>query len=160
VLKDLPPKVERMIPIGLTTLQKKLYKAILQRNSSILRHIGAQINNAQPTSTPLHNILMELRKLCGHPYLLNDVEPTDLDEDAGRKAYIEASGKLQLLAKLLPKLKARGHRVLIFSQFKLVLDILEDFLIMEKHTHCRLVWIAHLYSFSRMETRLLFRELI
>lgn len=76
--------------------------------------------------------------MCGHPYLLNDVEPTDLDDEASKKAYIEASGKLQLLAKMLPKLKANGHRVLIFSQFKLVLDILEDFLIMENHSHCRL----------------------
>jgi SNF2 family DNA or RNA helicase len=41
---------------------------------------------------------------------------------------IEASGKLQLLDKLLIKLKADNHRVLIFSQMKRVLDILEDYL--------------------------------
>lgn len=139
VLKDLPPKVERLILIGLTTLQKKLYKAILQRNSSILRQIGAQINSTSTSSTPLHNILMELRKLCGHPYLLNGVEPEDLSGEEGRKAYIEASGKLQLLSKLLPRLKESGSRVLIFSQFKMVLDILEDFLTMEDHKFCRLV---------------------
>ncbi len=39
---------------------------------------------------------------------------------------ISASGKMVLLNKLLPKLKADGHKVLIFSQFKLVLDLLQD----------------------------------
>jgi len=38
------------------------------------------------------------------------------------------SGKLVLLDKLLPRLKEDGNRVLIFSQFKIMLDILEDYL--------------------------------
>merc|ERR1740130_749383 len=38
------------------------------------------------------------------------------------------SGKLVLLDKLLPRLKTDGHRVLVFSQFKIMLDILEDYL--------------------------------
>lgn len=39
-----------------------------------------------------------------------------------------ASGKLELLDRMLPKLKEGGHRVLMFSQFKMVLDLLEDWL--------------------------------
>jgi len=42
---------------------------------------------------------------------------------------VNCAGKVQLLTKLLPELGARGHRVLVFSQFKLVLDILEDVLL-------------------------------
>jgi SNF2 family DNA or RNA helicase len=38
------------------------------------------------------------------------------------------SGKLQLLSRLLPRLAAAGHRVLLFSQFREVLTILEDFM--------------------------------
>jgi superfamily II DNA or RNA helicase len=41
---------------------------------------------------------------------------------------VEASGKLQLLEYMLPKLEERGHRVLLFSQFLNNLDIVEDFL--------------------------------
>ena len=44
------------------------------------------------------------------------------------RALVEGSGKLNFLAKILPKLKERGSRVLIFSQFLDMLDILEDFL--------------------------------
>lgn len=144
MLKDLPLKVEVLVPVTLTLLQKKLYKAILQRNSDILRRIGAQISNVSVDETqrtsPLHNVLMELRKICGHPYLLNDVDaPTHLADKEALKAFVDASGKLILLKQMLFKLKERGHRVLIFSQFKLVLDILEDFLDNENHEYCRLV---------------------
>ena len=39
---------------------------------------------------------------------------------------VESSGKLVLLSKLLPKLKEDGHRVLLFSQFTKMLDLIED----------------------------------
>jgi len=45
---------------------------------------------------------------------------------------IQSSGKLVLIDKLLPKLKAGNHKVLIFSQMIRVLDILEDYLIQKK----------------------------
>jgi chromodomain-helicase-DNA-binding protein 7 len=41
---------------------------------------------------------------------------------------IKASGKMSLLDKLLPKLQTDGHRVLIFSQFRIMLDIIEDYM--------------------------------
>ena len=44
------------------------------------------------------------------------------------QSLVDASGKLVLLDKLLPRLKADGHRVLMFSQFKIMLDIIEDYL--------------------------------
>ena len=45
------------------------------------------------------------------------------------KLMIQAAGKLVLVDKLLPRLKAGNHKVLIFSQMIRVLDILEDYLI-------------------------------
>lgn len=48
------------------------------------------------------------------------------------QAMIQAAGKLVLIDKLLPKLKAGGHRVLIFSQMVRCLDILEDYLIQKR----------------------------
>ena len=51
---------------------------------------------------------------------------------------VQASGKLVLVDKLLPKLKAGGHKVLIFSQMIRVLDILEDYLVQMRLTYERL----------------------
>ena len=42
-------------------------------------------------------------------------------------AMVKSCGKMELLVKMLPKLKEQGHRVLIFSQMTKMLDILEDF---------------------------------
>ena len=44
------------------------------------------------------------------------------------RQLLESSGKLQLLDKMMVKLKEQGHRVLIYSQFQNMLDILEDYL--------------------------------
>uniref|UniRef100_A0A182Q7M2 SWI/SNF-related matrix-associated actin-dependent regulator of chromatin subfamily A containing DEAD/H box 1 homolog n=1 Tax=Anopheles farauti TaxID=69004 RepID=A0A182Q7M2_9DIPT len=51
---------------------------------------------------------------------------------------ITASGKCRQLDELLPKMKAEGHRVLIFSQFTMMLDILERYLKIRKHGFLRL----------------------
>ncbi|CAH1392031.1 unnamed protein product [Nezara viridula] len=48
------------------------------------------------------------------------------------------SGKLKKLDELLPKLKEEGHRVLIFSQFVFILDILEQYLKIRDHDYLRL----------------------
>lgn len=48
------------------------------------------------------------------------------------QAMIQAAGKLVLIDKLLPKLIAGGHKVLVFSQMVRCLDILEDYLIQRR----------------------------
>ena len=49
-----------------------------------------------------------------------------------------ASGKFELLDRILPKLKALGHRVLIFSQMVQLMNLLEDYLGLRGFTHLRL----------------------
>ncbi|KAJ1987218.1 hypothetical protein EDC05_005954 [Coemansia umbellata] len=76
----------------------------------------------------LTNILMEIRRIVSHPYLIRNVEPNFPDEVERHMRLIDSSGKLKLLHALLPELQARGHRILLFAQFKDTLDILEDYL--------------------------------
>ncbi|GAV59961.1 SNF2_N domain-containing protein/Helicase_C domain-containing protein/Chromo domain-containing protein/PHD domain-containing protein/DUF1086 domain-containing protein/DUF1087 domain-containing protein/CHDCT2 domain-containing protein [Cephalotus follicularis] len=120
VMKDLPPKKELILRVELSSKQKEYYKAILTRNYQILtRRGGAQIS--------LINVVMELRKLCCHPYMLEGVEPDIEDANEAYKQFLESSGKLQLLDKMMVKLKEQGHRVLIYTQFQHMLDLLEDY---------------------------------
>ncbi|XVF35658.1 hypothetical protein REPUB_Repub18cG0165100 [Reevesia pubescens] len=120
VMKELPPKKELILRVELSSKQKEYYKAILTRNYQILtRRGGAQIS--------LINVVMELRKLCCHPYMLEGVEPDLEDANEAYKQFLESSGKLQLLDKMMVKLKEQGHRVLIYSQFQHMLDLLEDY---------------------------------
>ncbi|KAL7739474.1 hypothetical protein ACLKA6_011336 [Drosophila palustris] len=48
------------------------------------------------------------------------------------------SGKFEYLDTLLPKLKSEGHRVLLFSQFTMMLDVVEEYLRIRNHGFCRL----------------------
>lgn len=66
--------------------------------------------------------------------ILEDFRKTHCPEapDFQLQAMIQAAGKLVLIDKLLPKLIAGGHKVLIFSQMVRCLDILEDYLIQRR----------------------------
>src|SRR5688500_17583444 len=61
----------------------------------------------------LLNIIMQLRKVCAHPYLFQGAEPGPPYFEG--EHIVENSGKMVLLDKLLRKMKTQGHRVLIFS---------------------------------------------
>src|SRR5205809_4721206 len=66
---------------------------------------------------------MQLRLACNSPH--NFYWPWENDE-APDSRIISESGKMRLLDRLVPVLFASGHKILIFSQFKTQLDILED----------------------------------
>ncbi|NXA53835.1 CHD6 protein, partial [Nothocercus julius] len=147
VEKNLAPKQETIIEVELTNIQKKYYRAILEKNFSFLSK-GANQHN-MPN---LINTMMELRKCCNHPYLINGAEEKILEDfrkthspeapDFQLQAMIQAAGKLVLIDKLLPKLIAGGHKVLIFSQMVRCLDILEDYLIQRRR-----------YTYERIDGR-------
>ncbi|RHY02456.1 hypothetical protein DYB36_008466, partial [Aphanomyces astaci] len=128
VEKSIPPKEETIIQVELTTLQKQYYRAIYEKNRSFL-YLGTQ--NGLPT---LNNLQLQLRKCCNHPFLIKGAEERELEALGGMpdaetlmQTTIQASGKMVLVSKLLPKLKAEGHKVLIFSQFIRQLDLLERY---------------------------------
>ncbi|UYV68955.1 INO80 [Cordylochernes scorpioides] len=56
----------------------------------------------------------------------------------GRESLVTDSGKLQVLDLLLKDLKANGHRVLVYSQMTRMIDILEEYMWLRKHTYIRL----------------------
>ncbi|KAL4979176.1 hypothetical protein BDW66DRAFT_148661 [Aspergillus desertorum] len=134
VLTFLPPVAQIIVPVTMSVLQKKLYKSILAKNPRLIKAIFQRNEERdQPLKQSerhnLNNILMQLRKCLCHPFIYSRAieERTD-DPDVAHRNLVDAAGKLQLLKLMLPKLQARGHRVLIFSQFTENLDVMEDFL--------------------------------
>ncbi|KAK8792005.1 hypothetical protein WA158_005382 [Blastocystis sp. Blastoise] len=135
---SIPRKEETIIDIELTTLQKAYYKAVYDHNRSFLTRgfskdgRGNNLNiNTQFRGPTLLNMEIQLRKCCNHPYLLEGTEHNEtagLSEKEIQDKLIKSSGKMVLLDKLLFKLKQEGHRVLIFSQFTGMLDIIERYL--------------------------------
>ncbi|OHW94522.1 SNF2 family domain-containing protein [Colletotrichum incanum] len=129
VLKFLPPMAQIIVPVSMSILQEKLCKSIIAKSPDLIKAIFAddKINKRERGS--LNNILMQLRKCLCHPFMYSEaVEERSPDPVKMHQNLVSASGKLMLLNIMLPKLKERGHRVLIFSQFLDQLDIIEDFL--------------------------------
>ncbi|GFZ14038.1 chromatin remodeling factor17 [Actinidia rufa] len=128
VEKGLPPKKETILKVGMSQMQKQYYRALLQKDLEVV--------NAGGERKRLLNIAMQLRKCCNHPYLFQGAEPGPPYTTGDH--LISNAGKMVLLDKLLPKLKDRDSRVLIFSQMTRLLDILEDYLMFCGYQYCRI----------------------
>ncbi|SPO25346.1 probable ISW2 - ATPase component of a two subunit chromatin remodeling complex [Ustilago trichophora] len=132
VEKSLLPKKEINIFVGLTDMQRKWYKSILEKDiDAVNGGVGKKEGK-----TRLLNIVMQLRKCCNHPYLFDGAEPGPpftTDEH-----LVDNSGKMVILDRLLRKMKEKGSRVLIFSQMSRMLDILEDYCLFREYQYCRI----------------------
>lgn len=123
VEKSLPAKVEQILRVEMTSIQRQYYRWILTKNFDALRKgMKGSINT-------FLNIVIELKKCCNHALLTRPVEfETATNQDEVVVQLLKGSGKLVLLDKLLCRLKETGHRVLIFSQMVRMLDILAEYL--------------------------------
>ena len=82
----------------------------------------------------LMNTIMQLRKICNHPYMFEHVERACAERMYGPghatvegEGLVRSAGKFELLERILPKMKASGHKVLIFTQMTQVILIMEDY---------------------------------
>jgi SWI/SNF-related matrix-associated actin-dependent regulator of chromatin subfamily A member 5 len=158
VEKSLPPKHETILFTGMSKMQKDLYRKNCGLSfeqflsmqlivsdplpyhcdlagNILVRDIDA-IQGTSGSRTAILNIVMQLRKCAGHPYLFPSVEDRTLPPLG--EHLVENCGKMVVLDKLLMRLEERGHRVLLFTQMTRILDIMEDYLVMRKFKYCRI----------------------
>ncbi|KAI1229670.1 Transcription activator BRG1, partial [Lamprotornis superbus] len=117
---QLPEKVEYVIKCDMSALQRVLY-----------RHMQAK--GGKGGTKTLMNTIMQLRKICNHPYMFQHIEES-FSEHLGFTGGIvqgldlyRASGKFELLDRILPKLRATNHKVLLFCQMTSLMTIMEDY---------------------------------
>ncbi|XP_023639455.1 chromatin structure-remodeling complex protein SYD isoform X1 [Capsella rubella] len=130
VENELPEKIERLIRCEASAYQKLLMKRVEDNLGSI--------GNAK--SRAVHNSVMELRNICNHPYLsqLHSEEVNNIIPKHFLPPIVRLCGKLEMLDRLLPKLKATDHRVLFFSTMTRLLDVMEDYLTLKGYKYLRL----------------------
>ncbi|EMD35723.1 hypothetical protein CERSUDRAFT_138426 [Gelatoporia subvermispora B] len=93
-----------------------------------LKSVLKKVNNMK-----LQNTVMQLRKVCSHPFLFDwPVDPVTR-QPVLNDELASTSGKMMILDRLLDELFERGHKVLLFSQFTTMLDIIQDWAIEFKH---------------------------
>lgn len=126
VLADrLPAKVDVTVRVPLSEWQKSVYADLKRKTIRLLQ------DDSSVASDQVNNALMQLRKIVLHPYLFLDHYPLD-------EGLYRTSGKVEMLDRLLTKLLSNNHKVLIFSQFTSMLDILEAYLKWRNIVHVRL----------------------
>lgn len=112
VLKELPDKIESHAYCVMTDEQRALYDAFLNRSRRDLRQ-ELDTNGYARSQIYILALLTRLRQICCHPGLFS-------------QGYHGGSGKLAMLEELLEDSFAGGHRVLVFSQFTTMLDIIRQ----------------------------------
>eukprot|EP01033_Poteriospumella_lacustris_P015756 gene15755-11280_t len=136
-LKDLVvQKKEVVVYCAMSSLQREFYQCVLDGN---LRELLIEMGIPRAKNISQINTMMNLRKICNHPYLFGDITQAfqENGDNAQRTAaqakrmerlFITASGKFRLLDRMLPRLLDEGHKVILFSQMTEVLNLIEDYL--------------------------------
>jgi SNF2 family DNA or RNA helicase len=109
VAKDLPDRIEQRRDCPLGDEQRKLYLAELRRSRDQIMHAVAE-QGLNKSKMHVLAALTRLRQVCCHPRLVGSDT---------------ASGKTETLFELLDPLVAEGQKVLVFSQFVRMLQLLE-----------------------------------
>nr|XP_020664443.1 lymphoid-specific helicase isoform X3 [Pogona vitticeps] len=124
--EDFPDKLEELMNKMQEEVEKE--RPVVEMNMPLDSEVNLK----------LQNIMMLLRKCCNHAYLIEyPLDPATqqfkVDED-----LVKSSGKFLLLDRMLPELKKRGHKVLLFSQMTQMLDILMDYCYLRNYQFSRL----------------------
>ena len=114
----------------------KLFTDMIYTNKQYI--IIMHYNYSRTSIKGLNNTIMQLRKICNHPFVFEEVEREVNPYKMSNELLYRTSGKFELLDRILPKLRATGHRVLIFFQMTQIMDIMEDFCIYRGYNHLRL----------------------
>jgi hypothetical protein len=112
VLTELPDKIETRSVCDMTEEQRAIYSSFLQRSRVDLEQ-EINVNGYARSQIYILALLTRLRQICCHPGLF-------------MSNYQGGSGKLQLLEELLADSFSAGHRVLVFSQFTSMLELIRE----------------------------------
>lgn len=132
VEKNLPEKREIVIYTKMSKNQKDMYESIV---SGELKRMLKENSQIKLKSKTLNNVIMQLRKCSNHPYLHFEENSKETKE-----TLVTESGKMQMLDYMLKHFQKNGNKVLIFSQFTTMLDIIEDYLsiLRPEYRFCRI----------------------
>ncbi|AJU35660.1 APG_G0017830.mRNA.1.CDS.1 [Saccharomyces cerevisiae] len=97
----------------------RINPTLLQMDKLYKKNLQMEISNKK-----LQNMMMQLRQIIDSTFLF--YFPYLHPEDLTLETLLKTSGKLQILQKLIPPLISEGHKVLIYSQFVNMLDLIED----------------------------------
>uniref|UniRef100_A0A8C5AKB5 SWI/SNF related BAF chromatin remodeling complex subunit ATPase 2 n=1 Tax=Gadus morhua TaxID=8049 RepID=A0A8C5AKB5_GADMO len=142
VESQLPEKVEYVVKCDMSAIQKVLYRHM--QRGILLTDGSEKDKKGKGGAKTLMNTIMQLKKICNHPYMFPHIEESFAEHLGYPNGVISgpdlyrASGKFELLDRILPKLEATQHRVLLFCQMTTLMTIMEDYFAYRNFTYLRL----------------------
>uniref|UniRef100_A0A7N6BFB9 SWI/SNF related, matrix associated, actin dependent regulator of chromatin, subfamily a, member 2 n=1 Tax=Anabas testudineus TaxID=64144 RepID=A0A7N6BFB9_ANATE len=142
VESQLPEKVEYVIKCDMSAIQKVLYRHM--QKGILLTDGSEKDKKGKGGAKTLMNTIMQLKKICNHPYMFQHIEESFAEHLGYPNGIINgpdlyrASGKFELLDRILPKLQATNHRVLLFCQMTSLMTIMEDYFSYRNFQYLRL----------------------
>ncbi|KAL5021635.1 hypothetical protein ScPMuIL_000790 [Solemya velum] len=143
VESQLPEKVEYVIKCEMSALQRLLYRH-MQSKSILLTDGSEKDKKGRGGSKALMNTIMQLRKICNHPFMFQHIEEA-IAEHSGLTGGIvtgpdvyRSAGKFELLDRIFPKVRRTNHRVLLFCQMTSLMSIMEDYFVYRGIRYLRL----------------------
>jgi len=150
----MPGKTEHVLFCRLSQRQRAMYEAYI-KSDEVVRLVRGHSDGQLFLSITI------LRKIANHPDLVCDpseasfqsflqngstTQPIDEEEDsevdddetADEESLMQRSGKLEVLSRVLPLWQKQGHRVLIFCQWKKMLNIIQRIMMIKGWKFARL----------------------
>ncbi|XP_010865484.1 lymphoid-specific helicase isoform X2 [Esox lucius] len=119
-------------------LEKYLERVQKEAEQSPTAVVDVQMPLDSQIHLKLQNVFMLLKRCCNHPYLIEYPLDPATQQFKIDEQLVQTSGKVLILDRMLPELKKRGHKVLIFSQMTSILDLLMDFCYLRGYQYSRL----------------------
>ncbi|GJP36174.1 hypothetical protein CLOM_g20699 [Closterium sp. NIES-68] len=149
VASELPKRLERRIPCAASAYQQWLIQQVLQHQVPTAGSASTQANSVYNSILPvtkkrsapsIMNAVMEQRGICNHPFLssLHDKEMEENLPSGPLPPLISTCGKLETLHRILHKLHAAKHKVLLFCTMTRLLDIVEEYIEGQQKAHVEL----------------------
>lgn len=127
VAKDLPPKTELVKTVELSGAQRDLYESIrIAAHDQVRRAVKDR--GVSGSTIEILDALLKLRQVCCDPRLVK----------IPSARLVEESAKLTALHEMIDENRSRGQRVLVFSQFATMLELIDKDLVRKNIPHCML----------------------
>ncbi|MGH0169365.1 UNVERIFIED_CONTAM: hypothetical protein FKN15_057075 [Acipenser sinensis] len=136
-------RVEYVIKCDMSAIQKVLYRH-MQAKGILLTDGSEKDKKGKGGAKTLMNTIMQLKKICNHPYMFQHIEESFAEHLGYPNGIISgpdlfrASGKFEVLDRILPKLRVTNHRVLLFCQMTTLMTIMEDYFSYRNFLYLRL----------------------
>ena len=122
IINDLPEKNEMKIFLELSDEQVKLYKELVENT---LKELGSLSTEKRKKTGLILGLLVKLKQICNHPHQYLKISIPSIDDDDKLMEIVSQSHKLERLLEMTDEVISNGEKVLIFTQFTKLGDILQ-----------------------------------